>query len=343
MPGLALAAACRKIGCEDIRWVGDPERLEAKLVPNHRIPLLPYGLSRPRIRKLSWWLQAIKRAWYCYNELRKRPPRAVIALGGYAALLPGILAPLIRRPLIVCEQNAWPGRTNRLLARRARVVITQFSEARKALPAGRVKCLGNPVRDFQARERGMRQRMTVLVMGGSLAAQSINDALAEAASDLAHIEGLHLVHLAGEADAERMRGVYERAGVSAEVHGFITDMAPIYDQADIALCRSGATTVSECRVAGLGAIYVPLPWAAEDHQTANARAVARGGGAVVLPQSKVNAASLTYLLKRCSQDRSISTRLGKAAFAQAHQGAADNLAQLVSQMVGVDQQGHDRW
>ena len=94
-----------------------------------------------------------------------------------------------------------------------------------------------------------------------------------------------MVHLAGEADVARMQTLYDQAGVSAEVHGFITDMAPIYDQADIALCRSGATTVSECRVAGLGAIYVPLPWAAEDHQTANARAVARGGGAVVLPQS----------------------------------------------------------
>ena len=343
MPGLALVAACRAIGARDVRWIGDPERLEAKLLPAHDIPLLPHGLSRPRIRKPGWWLQALKRAWHCYRALSKQPPRAVIALGGYAALLPGLLAPWLRRPLVVCEQNAWPGRTNRLLARCAQVVVTQFPEAKVALPAARVRCLGNPVRHFPAQVRGQGNELCVLVMGGSLAAKSINDALVAAAPDLAQICGLRILHLAGEADAERMRALYTKAGISAEVHGFITDMAPIYAQADIALCRAGATTVSECRTAGPGAIYVPLPWAAEDHQTANARAVARGGGAVVLPQAAVNAASLTYLLRRCCEDRRIVTKLGEAAAAQAHPHAATHVATMIQGMVGQTVQGQVRW
>ncbi|MBA2480378.1 MAG: glycosyltransferase, partial [Planctomycetes bacterium] len=145
LPGLAVAARLRARGEEGIRWIGDPQRIEARLVPGAGIPLLPFGLSRPRLTDPRWLIGAARLAWRCLAELRAHPPHAVVALGGYAALLPGLLAPLCRRPLVVMEQNARAGRTNRLLARFARAVVTQFPEAADAFPRGKVRLLGNPV------------------------------------------------------------------------------------------------------------------------------------------------------------------------------------------------------
>ncbi|TVR11086.1 MAG: UDP-N-acetylglucosamine--N-acetylmuramyl-(pentapeptide) pyrophosphoryl-undecaprenol N-acetylglucosamine transferase [Planctomycetota bacterium] len=342
MPGLALAAACRALGAEDVRWIGDPDRLEAQLVPQANIPLLPWGLSRPRLRSPRWWMQALRRAWHCWRSMRTQPPRVVVALGGYAALLPGLLAALQRRPLVVLEQNAWPGRTNRLLARVADVVVTQFAEVERHLPRAKARRLGNPVRAFPRRLRGQDPTITVLIMGGSLSARSLNDAVSASAPALSQIGGVRIIHLAGADDCQRMAEVYAQHGLDAQVHAFIQDMEPIYAAADLALCRAGATTVAECCSCGLGAIYIPLPWAAEDHQTANARAVARVGGAVVLPQDALNAASLRYLLTRLLQDRSVLRRLGERAASIDCPQAARRVALLCQAVVG-HAKGASRW
>ncbi|MDA3960367.1 MAG: undecaprenyldiphospho-muramoylpentapeptide beta-N-acetylglucosaminyltransferase [Planctomycetota bacterium] len=326
-PGLAVAAELQRRGVAPLRWVGDPDRIEAKLVPAAGVTLLPFGLSRPRIRSPRWILRSLRQAWQVWRELRDHPPRVVVALGGYASLLPGLLAPLAGRPVVVLEQNARAGRTNRLLARLARTVVTQFPEAKRSLR--RVQELGNPVRAFAARERGGNKQLRVLVMGGSLAATSLNAVLTEAAPALAAIPGLHLIHLAGEQDAPRVRAAYAEAGLSAEVETFCHDMAALYERIDLALCRAGATTVSELCAAGIGALYVPLPWAADDHQTANARAVARLGGAVVLPQNSLHAAGLTRLVTRLARERKLVRQLGCNAQRLARPAAAQAVADLV--------------
>ncbi len=154
LPGLAVAGALRASGEHQLRWIGDPQRVEARLVPAAGIPLLPWGLSRPRLRDPRWLVAALGQAFRCYNELRLHPPQVVVALGGYAALLPGLLAPLLRRPLVVMEQNARAGRTNRLLARFAALVVTQFPEASRTLPARKVSQVGNPVRAISHLPRG---------------------------------------------------------------------------------------------------------------------------------------------------------------------------------------------
>lgn len=329
LPGLAVAAACRERGLRDLRWMGDPERLEARLVPAADIPLLPHGLSRPRLCSPRWWAQALARAWACIAEFRRRPPRVVVALGGYAALLPGLIAPLAGRPLVVLEQNARAGRTNRLLARFASVVVTQFAEAAHTLPRCRVRQLGNPVRSLASRERGAGRDLVVLVMGGSLAARSLNDLLVAAAPALAAVPGLRLLHLAGEDDRARVASAYATAGLVAEVRGFESDMPAVYAAVDLAVCRAGATTVAELCAAGIGACYVPLPWAADDHQTANARAVARAGGAVVLAQDGLRATGLARLLARLTARRDEVARLGRAALTLARPRAAAAVAALV--------------
>jgi UDP-N-acetylglucosamine--N-acetylmuramyl-(pentapeptide) pyrophosphoryl-undecaprenol N-acetylglucosamine transferase len=332
LPGLAVAQALRGRGEKTFRWIGDPARIEAQLVPQAGITLLPYGLSRPRITSPRWIISSIKQAWNCYRELRQSPPRVVVALGGYAALLPGLIAPLLRRPLVVMEQNARSGRTNRLLAKFAQVIVTQFPEARHGMPGRRVAQLGNPVRLINPLTRGTNSTLRVLIAGGSLAAKSLNDLIVQAAPELAKIPGLFIIHLAGEQDRERVDAAYRSVGVQAEVLGFSHDMPAIYERTDIAITRAGATTVAELCAAGIAALYIPLPWAADDHQTANAQAVTRLGGALVLPQATITSADIVTHLKRFAENRNLVTRMGQAAQLLARPQAAGEVADLVQQL-----------
>jgi UDP-N-acetylglucosamine--N-acetylmuramyl-(pentapeptide) pyrophosphoryl-undecaprenol N-acetylglucosamine transferase len=329
LPGLAVAEALRARGERTFRWIGDPARIEATLVPKAGIDLLPYGLSRPRPHSPRWLIAALRQAWGCFRELRRSPPRVVVALGGYAALLPGLMAPLLGRPLLVMEQNARSGRTNRLLARFAQAVVTQFPEARRGLPGRRVNQLGNPVRPIRPRERGWGEHLTVLIAGGSLAATTLNDLVVQAAALAQDARGLRLVHLAGEKDQARVAEHYRAAGVAAEVMGFCHDMPALYERVDVAVTRAGATTVAELCAAGIPALYLPLPWAADDHQTANAQAVARVGGAIVLPQATTTPADLAGHLRRLAADRALVACMGRCARSLARPQAAAEVAALV--------------
>lgn len=329
LPGLAVAAVLRQRGARALRWIGDPARIEARLVPSAGIELLPLGLSRPRLTNPRWLLAALGQAWGCFRELNRRPPQVVVALGGYAALLPGLLAPLLRRPLVVMEQNARSGRTNRLLARFADAVVTQFPEARQGLPASKISQLGNPLRVIAPQERGRSAGFTVLVMGGSLAAKTLNDLVVNGASALRGIAGLTVIHLAGEEDRARVAAIYASHGIVAEVHGFFQDMPALYRRIDLAITRAGATTVAELCAAGIPALYVPLPWAADDHQTANAQAVSRVGGALVLPQASTRPEQVAAWIVRLAADRALVGRMGRAAVSLARPAAADQVASLV--------------
>lgn len=344
LPGLAVASSLRDAGERHLRWIGDPDRLEAKLVPKAGIDLLPLGLRRPRPQDPRWILHALRTVSACLRELLRRPPRVVVALGGYAALVPGILAPILRRPLVVMEQNAHAGRTNRLLARGAVAVVTQFPEAAATLPAHRVHLLGNPVRAIAAQIRGTAPRLRVLVMGGSLAARSVNDLALATAPTLAGRGDVHVIHLAGADDAERCRQAWQSAGVrpveagddaqaaagaTVEVHGFVEDMPALYRRVDLCVGRSGATTVAECCVGGIGALYIPLPWAAEDHQTANAQAVVRVGGAEILPQHEADGPRLAIRIAHYAGDRRAVAALGQGARSLARPRAAAQVAALV--------------
>lgn len=342
LPGLAVAAALRRHGEGRLRWIGDPERIEARLVPAAGIDLLPLGLHRPRLWDPRWLAHALATAWGCWRELAQHPPRAVVALGGYAALIPGLLAPFHRRPLLVMEQNARAGRTNRLLGRMAARIVTQFSEAAAALPGRRVRRLGNPVRAIACRERGGGAHLTVLVVGGSLAAKSLNDLVAMSARRLRALPGLRLIHVAGDQDRARISSIYADAGLEAEVLGFVDDMPALYDRIDLAVTRAGATTVAELCVAGIGALYIPLPWAADDHQTANAAAVAASGGAVLMPQATTRAEDVADLLERLAADRAQVARMGRAAAALARPDAADRVARLVQSLAAHRQRGKAR-
>ncbi len=324
-PGLAVAA---HLADRPRSWIGDPERIEAKLVPGAGIPLLPFGLRRPRIHDPRWWLHAAATGWRCFRHLVERRPGAVVALGGYASLVPGLLAPLLGRPLIVFEQNAHPGRTNRLLARRASLVVTQFDQAHPRL-GRRCLRLGNPIRVIGPDERGGAKRLRVLVVGGSLAAKSLNDLVALAAPRLKEHGGIEIIHLAGDQDRGRIEGIYQAAGLPHEVHGYWSDMPGLYRRIDVAVTRAGATTVAELCAAGIPALYIPLPWAAEDHQTANAQAVATWGGAEVMAQGEATPEKVAGWLCALADDRTRVRTMAAAALGPARPHAARVCAGIV--------------
>ncbi len=335
-PGLAVAAACREAGVDRLVWIGDPQRIEAEIVPAAGLELLPFGLSRPRLLNPLWHFKALRLLWKTWRYLRAHPPKCIVASGGYAALLPGLLAPLLGRPLIVIEPNARPGKTNRLLACFADLVITQFADARKFLQAERVEQFGNPVRPINASTRGQSNILKILVMGGSLSASGINKLLQEALPHVDKQAAIEFIHLAGKANVEETERFYEEAGMSATVHGFVDDMPALYNEIDLAICRSGATSVSELCAAGIGSIYIPLPWAADDHQTANARAVARVGGAVVLPQRQLSGKGLAQLITRLNNNRDEVAKLGENATQLARPDAAQDIWNAMRRMPGAD-------
>jgi UDP-N-acetylglucosamine--N-acetylmuramyl-(pentapeptide) pyrophosphoryl-undecaprenol N-acetylglucosamine transferase len=185
------------------------------------------------------------------------------------------------------------------------------------------------VREIAPLPRGAAPNLRVLVVGGSLAAKSLNDLVVLAAADLARIPRLEIVHLAGEDDRGRVANIYAEAGLKAEVHGFWADMPGLYRRIDLAVTRAGATTVAELCCAGIGALYIPLPWAADDHQTANAQAVAAVGGAVVLPQATTRASAIAALLADLAADRGRVAQLGRQARTLARPDAAERVADLV--------------
>jgi UDP-N-acetylglucosamine--N-acetylmuramyl-(pentapeptide) pyrophosphoryl-undecaprenol N-acetylglucosamine transferase len=189
--------------------------------------------------------------------------------------------------------------------------------------------MGNPVRAIERLPRGRQTSFTVLVVGGSLAAKSLNDLVALGAKQLRSIAGLKLIHIAGEQDRGRIASIYADAGLDAEVLGFVDDMPALYRRVDLAVTRAGATTVAELCAGGIAAIYIPLPWAADDHQTANARAVADAGGALLMVQATTRPEDVVAQIARLAADRSETARLGEAAAHLARPHAADQAARLV--------------
>jgi UDP-N-acetylglucosamine--N-acetylmuramyl-(pentapeptide) pyrophosphoryl-undecaprenol N-acetylglucosamine transferase len=328
-PGLAVAQALKDRGITAQRWVGDPSRLEATLVPKHGIPLLPWGLSRPRPKSPAWWLSFLKGFLLVGCEFLRHPPKAVVATGGYASIVPGLWAAVLRRPLYVLESNALPGKVNRLLSCLATCSIGQFAAGRELLH-GSYLVLGNPVRRFAQRPRGQNQTVNILVMGGSLSASGINRLALAAAPLIAKDAPLHFVHLAGTKDQVACEEAWKNTGLNVEVVGYEHDMPRRYLDADLAISRSGATTVAELCAAGIGAIFIPYPHAADDHQSLNAQAIATAGGALVLKEADGSGQILAEMIATLVADRSKIAAMGENARHLSRPGAAKAIAKLIT-------------
>ena len=211
--------------------------------------------------------------------IREISPAFVLGMGGYSAGPVCLAAWMMRIPVCLQEQNSLPGITNRLLARIAQRIYTSFSESHAHFPAGKVRLMGNPVREEiiairrQMPQREINRPFTLLVAGGSQGARSINTAVVDMLPHVDEPGSLQLIHQCGSDDLDRIRQAYATAGIPARVEAFFTDMDRQYAQADLVICRAGATTVAELTCIGLPAIFIPFPHAADNHQEINAGSV----------------------------------------------------------------------
>jgi len=276
---------------------------------------------------LGWLGAGLPKALAAVRRFR---PDAAIGFGGYAGFCPILAAWLLRVPTAVHEQNSVPGVTNKVLGRLVNKVFLSFPDTDGVFAAGKCTLTGNPVRraiaDAAAARQGRTPGKRLLILGGSQGARPVNDAVIAALPELL-AQGVTLAHQAGKADYDRVRAAYEAAGADpAQVRGFIEDMAAEYAAADLAVCRSGATTVFEVAAAGVPALFVPFPQATHDHQTRNARAMADLGAALLVPQSELADGRLAREVLALLGDRDRLIAMEHAARGFAKPGAADDIA-----------------
>ncbi|AGA75271.1 undecaprenyldiphospho-muramoylpentapeptide beta-N-acetylglucosaminyltransferase [Pseudomonas plecoglossicida] len=300
-PALACAREFQARGYS-VHWLGTPRGIENELVPQAGLPLHLIQVSGLRGKGKLSLLKApftlVKAVLQARRIVRELKPVCVVGFGGYVTGPGGVAARLCGVPLVIHEQNARAGTTNRLLLPLAARVCEAFPATFAA--SDKLRTTGNPVRPelFMDALRAplAERRARLLVMGGSLGAEPLNKLLPKALSEVPPALRPEVFHQAGKQHAPATAERYREAGVEAQVEPFIKDMAQAYGWADIVVCRAGALTVSELAAAGLPSMLVPLPHAIDDHQTHNAQYLAREGAAFLMPQATTGAAQLAERL-----------------------------------------------
>jgi UDP-N-acetylglucosamine--N-acetylmuramyl-(pentapeptide) pyrophosphoryl-undecaprenol N-acetylglucosamine transferase len=294
-PALAAARVLRERGYEPV-WLGTQRGLEAKLVPPQQIEVEWISVSGLRGKGFSTWLAAPFKmtlaVWQSLQVMRRRRPAVVLGAGGFVSGPGGVAAWLTRRPLVIHEQNAVAGMTNRMLSRLANRVLEAFPAS---FPQGaHAQRVGNPVRReiavLPAPEQRFASRkgpLRVLVFGGSQGAARLNAVLPAAFAMIDAANRPQVIHQAGDRHIDAARELYAKHGVQADVRAFIDDMAEVYAWADLVVCRAGALTVSEIAAAGLGAVFIPFAAAVDDHQTRNAQFLVDAEAAVLIPEAEL--------------------------------------------------------
>ncbi|HJV25135.1 MAG TPA: undecaprenyldiphospho-muramoylpentapeptide beta-N-acetylglucosaminyltransferase [Aromatoleum sp.] len=330
-PGIAVAERLRSQGWR-IVWMGNPEGMEARLVPErgYEVAWIRFSALRGKglLRKLLLPLNLLRGFWQALGALRRIRPDVVLGMGGYVTFPGGMMAALIGRPLVLHEQNSVAGLANRVLAGVADRVLAGFPAALK-----KAVWVGNPVRAEIAavpspalRFAGRTGPLKVLVVGGSLGAAALNQVVPEALSLMARGQRPQVTHQAGARQIEALRVQYAKADVEGVLVPFIDDMAAKYAEADLVICRAGALTVAELAAVGVASLLVPFPYAVDDHQTSNARFLADQGAAYLLPQNELDAERLAGIL--ASLDRPRLLEMADKARALAKPAAADAVADV---------------
>ena len=322
-PGLAVADYMNQQGV-DVHWLGTAQGIESRLVPEAGFPLHLIQIGGLRGKGIKSLIMApwriVNAVWQARRIIHAVDPNVVIGMGGFASGPGGLASWLCGVPLVIHEQNAKPGLTNRVLAHLAKRVLSGFPDVFKA--SNKVVAIGNPVRVEIAklpppsvRVTPARERFHLLVLGGSLGAKALNDVVPQALSRLGEDERPEVIHQTGEKHFDEAKKSYESMGVKANLSPFVKDMAEVYSWADMVLCRAGALTVAELCSAGVGAIFVPFPFAVDDHQTANAEFMVKRGAALCVQQTELTEARLADIVVEFS--RSPEKRLGMAEAAYA--------------------------
>lgn len=340
-PGLALAEALTRAAGIEMHWAGTVDRVEAHAVPRAGLPLhtldVAYLKGRRGLDRVGAVARLPKAGVQALAILARVRPEAVIGVGGFASGPVAAAAAATGTPVFLLEQNATPGATNRALARVARTVYASLEASRGQFPRGCV-VLGNPVRralveGFERVPRAEGEPVRLLVLGGSQGARSLNEGMPALVRRLADAgRAVTVRHAAGRGRDEVVRNAYADADVHASVDAYIDDMRDAYAHADLVITRAGATTIAELTALGLPAMYVPFPHAADDHQTANARAVVEaGGGVMVTDDELLSGERPARILVPLLQHDEVLARMGRAAGQLGHPDAADRIAEHLLQ------------
>lgn len=338
-PGLAVAEQLRQQGVQVV-FVGTARGLEAKIVPQYGYPLHLIDVSGLKRQGLFGTLRSVlrlpKSAWQARTLLHTLRPQAVLSVGGYASGPVALLAAWMGIPTAVMEQNAIPGMANRWVSRWARTVFTAFPQAASWFPHARVEQVGTPIRhtllQTPAVPRPPGAPLRLLILGGSQGAHAVNERVLSALQHWAQHAPHTLpqvVHQTGIADEAWARQTYAATGISAEqvcVTPFIENMAEAYARADLVIGRAGATTLAELTALGLPALLIPLPSAADDHQTHNARFLVEAGAARMLPQAQTTGHELVQLVQELQDHPDQLAAMAQASLALGKPHAAKTIA-----------------
>lgn len=301
-PGLAVAQALREKGWR-VHWLGSPDSMESRLVPprGFALELIDFGGVRGKGLKTLFLLplRLLKAFAQAFRVVGRVKPDVLVGLGGYITFPGGMMGVLRGRPLVLHEQNSVAGMANKVLSGIADKVFTAFPGA-----LGKGEWVGNPLRAEFLRQGAPAERfagrsgpLQLLVVGGSLGAKALNDTVPQALALLPADERPVVIHQSGEKQIDALRANYAAAGVEAQLTPFIDDTAAAFAKADLIVCRAGASTVTEIAAVGAAAMFVPFPYAVDDHQTTNAKFLVEAGGAWLVPQTGFTPQSLAERLR----------------------------------------------
>lgn len=341
-PGIALAEEIvTRHPKNDVVFVGTDRGLEARVVPQNGFvfeAIKSRGLKGMGFVKLMLGLLLLPVSFFsAIGLLRKYRPDVVVGVGGYSSGPVVLMAWLMRIPTAIQEQNALPGLTNKVLGKFVDAIFVSFEAAIPYFPYKRAHSLGNPIRrallENFLRSKVAHERFTLLIFGGSLGAKGINSRVIDALPHLQDLKGqVHIIHQTGKGDLEAVTKAYAEANFPAEVREFIDDMAGAYLGADLVLCRAGATTLAELTVCKKASILVPFPFATDDHQAVNAKALVDAGAAVMFREAELTGEKLAATIRELKNDPSRLAKMEKAAGLLGRPEASGEIAAVLQQL-----------
>ncbi len=308
-PAMAVADELQARGW-NVVWLVTAGGMENRLIAGKPYDVAVINMKGVRgkglLRLALLPFQLLKAFAQGFKAIKKYQPNVVLGMGGFAAFPGGLMAWLLRKPLVIHEQNSVAGLTNRVLAKFAKRVLVAFPAAF----TGKAELVGNPVRaditvleNPQARFNGRTGAIRLLIVGGSLGAQALNEVVPKALALLPEEQRPQVIHQSGEKHLAKLQANYQMAGVNAETKAFINDMAAMYAWADLVVCRAGALTVAELSAAGVASVLVPFPFAVDDHQTTNAVYLADAGAALLVQQSALTETVLLKILQDFNREK----------------------------------------
>lgn len=337
-PGLAVAEYLRVCGWK-VSWLGNQNGMEYRLVKACDFPFEAVdfgGLRGKGIKaKLMLPFNLARASFQSWKIMRRLKPSVVLGMGGYITFPGGLMTKFLKKPLVLHEANSVAGSANLALAKIAMRTLTGFPDSMK-----HAEWVGNPIREeFDSvevpskRYEKRKGNLSILVVGGSLGAAALNEAVPAALALIDEKSRPHVIHQAGDKHLADLQRRYAQLGVEAEVLPFIDDMPAAYAQADLVICRSGAMTVSEIAACGVASCLIPFPHAIDDHQTANARFLSNEDAAVLLPQSDLNPQDLASMIQNFNRDD--LQAMAERAHGLAKPRATQRVAEVCADCAGV--------